>query len=141
MTARDNEDLLHRYIEEVWNQDDPDAVERFLDVSYQRHISPSRPPLGRDEQIVRLRSLRTAFPDIRLTVEDVVASGDLVWFRGTMRGTHLGELLGLAPTGAEVTVGLIDIWRVVDGRVVEHWGGPDMFDLFRQLGATFSPAA
>jgi predicted ester cyclase len=58
-----------------------------------------------------------------------------------MCGTHHGELMGIAPTGKQVTVGLVDMIRVEDGKFVEQWGGPDLFDLLRQLGAVFSIAA
>ena len=140
MSERDNAELLRRYIQEVWDEGNPAAVERFVDPSFRRHIAPTLPPLNLEEQVVRLQGLRTAFPDVTLELADVAAYGDLVAFRSTMRGTHRGELLGIPPTGEQVTVALVDMWRVSGGRVVEQWGGPDMFDLLRQLGATFDVA-
>lgn len=73
-----------------------------------------------------------------LTVEEVTAENDRVAFRSVIRGTHLGEFAGISPTGKQVVVGLLDVIRIENGRVVEQWGGPDLFDLFRQLGATFT---
>ena len=140
MTEHDNAELLRRYMQEVWDERNPTAVERFVDPSFRRHISPTLPPLNTQEQVVRLKGLRTAFPDVTLELADVAVSGDVVAFRSTLRGTHRGELLGIPPTGKQVTVGLVDMWRVLNGRVVEQWGGPDMFDLLRQLGATFDVA-
>jgi steroid delta-isomerase-like uncharacterized protein len=128
-----NNDLVHSYMDEVWHKGNPDAVEEFLDDNYVRHVSPTSPPIGRQDQIDRLKGFRSAFPDIKITVEDVVASGDRVAFRSTMRGTHQGEFLGVAAAGTQVEVHLLDLWRISEGRVIEQWGGPDIFDLLRQL--------
>lgn len=133
MSAEANEQLLARYVREVWDEGNLDALERFLSPSYKRHVSPTLPPLDRNGQIQRLRGFRSAFPDITLTVEDVVAGDDRVAFRSTIRGTHRGPLAGLAATENEIEVTLVDIVRIEDGLFVEQWGGPDMSDLFRQL--------
>jgi predicted ester cyclase len=128
---------LRRYVEEVWNAANPAGVELFVDPRYWRHTSPTAPPLDVPGQIERLKGFRKAFPDVTITVEDILAEGDLVAFRSTMRGTHSGEFLGIPPTGKAITVGLVDVIRVADGKFMEQWGGPDLFDLLRQLGATF----
>lgn len=135
MSPDDARELLHHYIAEVWDDGDPEAVERFASESYRRHRSPGSEPLDREQQIERLKGFRVAFPDITIEVEDIVTEGDLLAFRSTMRGTHRGEFLGIAPTGRQVTVGLVDMVRVEDGRFAEQWGGPDLFDLVGQLGA------
>ena len=111
-------------------------MEEFAAATFQRHTSPNAEPLDRNAQIERLKGFRAAFPDITIEVEDVVESGDLIAFRSTMRGTHLGEFLGIPASGRQVTVGLLDLVRVADGEFIEQWGGPDMLDLLRQLGAT-----
>jgi steroid delta-isomerase-like uncharacterized protein len=136
MSEAENKDLLRRYMGDVWEKGDPTAVRRFLAQSYQRHLSPTKPPLDLAAQVERLQGFRSAFPDARITVEDVIAEGDRVAFRSTFRGTHREPFFGIAPTGREVTVGLVDIIRVEDGRIVEQWGGPDVFDLLQQLGAS-----
>jgi steroid delta-isomerase-like uncharacterized protein len=130
-------ELLERYIAEVWDAGDPAAVERFAADSYRRHTSPQSEPLDMDQQIERLKGFREAFPDISIEVENMVTDGHLLAFRSTMRGTHRGEFFGIAATGREVTVNLVDMVRIEDGRFVEQWGGPDMLDLARQLGARF----
>ncbi len=96
-------------------------------------MTASLPPLDRGAQRDRLEGFRTAFPDVTIELEDVVAEDDRVAFRSTMRGTHLGEFLGIGPTGRTVEVGLVDIIRIQDGRFAEQWGGPDLFDLVGQL--------
>lgn len=131
----DHEALLRRYIHDVWDEGNPDAAVEFLDADYVRHVSPTRPPLHRDQQIDLLRGFRAAFPDISIEVQDVIASGDRLAFRSVMRGTHRGTFLGIEPTGQKVEVNLLDIWRIRHGKVVEQWGGPDTHDLTRQLQA------
>ena len=135
MSTELNKTLLHRYIEEVWEKENPAAVDNFLAPTYARHRSPTTPPLTREGQKQLLAAFRTAFPDVKITIEDVIAEGDKVAFRSTMRGTHQGEFLGIAPTGQEVTFGLLDVIRIEDDKFVEQWGGPDIYDLMQQLRA------
>jgi predicted ester cyclase len=85
--------------------------------------------------------LLRAYPDIHVAVEDVIADGDKVVSRHTVTGTHLGEHLGVAPTGRAVTYNEIFIFRVADGRVAEIWGVVDVFAQLRQLGAIPGPTA
>jgi predicted ester cyclase len=77
---------------------------------------------------------REAFPDSYFTVEDMVAEGDKVATRKTFHGTHRGEFLAIPPTGQQISIGLIDIVRVADGKVVEHWSIADNLGMMRQLG-------
>jgi len=135
MSTELNKTLLHRYIEEVWEKENPAAVDDFLAPTYARHRSPTTPPLTREDQKQLLAAFRTAFSDVKITIEDVIAEGDKVAFRSTMRGTHQGEFLGIAPTGQGVTFGLLDVIRIEDGKFVEQWGGPDIYDLMQQLRA------
>jgi predicted ester cyclase len=141
MSGSENKTLLHRYLREVWEKDNPEAVRGFLEPNYRRHTSPDAAPLTLDDQVQRLISFRTAFPDIQIVIEKVITEGDYIAFRSTMRGTHHGELMEIAPTGKQVTVGLLDVMRLENGKIAEQWGGPDLFDLLRQLGAVFSIAA
>ncbi len=74
-----------------------------------------------------------AFPDMRITVEDMIAEGDRVAARVTMRGTHQGEFQGITPTGKRVQVRAMDMFRIADGKIVEHWGhGDDPTDILRE---------
>jgi predicted ester cyclase len=78
-------------------------------------------------------ALLRAFPDIRVTTEDVVAEGDKVVYRNTVTGTHLGEYRGMPPTGRSVTYGEIFIIRFADGLIAEIWGVVDVFAQLKQL--------
>ena len=80
-----------------------------------------------------IRDVYAAIPDIAFTIEDAVEQGDIIWMRVTARGTATGPFFG-PPSGRPVEITVIDIARVVDGRIVEHWGVPDRFALLAQTG-------
>jgi predicted ester cyclase len=80
-----------------------------------------------------MRDVHQAFPDIRFTIEDSVESGDMIWVRVRGRATAAGPFFG-PPTGRPVDFTVIDVCRVVDGRITEHWGVPDRFALLAQTG-------
>lgn len=136
MTESDHKPILRRYLQEVWNEANPSAVTRFAAPDFRRHQSALGEPLDTEGQISRIRGFQAAFPDVTITVEDVVAQGDLIAFRSVMRGTHQGEFMGIPATGRTIEVGLLDLIRVEDGRFAEQWGGPDILDLLRQLGGS-----
>jgi predicted ester cyclase len=79
--------------------------------------------------------MRAVFPDGYHTFRDVIAEGDKVVTSGTYRGTHQGELMRVPPTGKRVTFSVVHIDRVVDGKIVEHWGQGDTMALMKQLKA------
>jgi steroid delta-isomerase-like uncharacterized protein len=96
---------------------------------------PGVPPT-KEGTLDYFRSLLTAFPDMRMDVEDLIASDDKTVARVRATATHRGEFMGVPPTGAHVEVRLIDIMRFDgDGLVSEHWGVADMLSLMQQLGA------
>jgi predicted ester cyclase len=138
VSAEENKALVRSYIEKVWHQKNSAAIDEFLAVNYQRHTSPNVAPVNREGQKQRLVGIRAAFPDITLTLEEILAEGDRVAFRSTIRGTHQNIFQGIPPTGRQVTVSLLDIVRVEDSKIVEHWGGPDFLDWLQQLGAVIS---
>ena len=80
-----------------------------------------------------MRYLRSAFPDVRAELVSIVEDGDRVGVHDQLVGTHRGEYRGVAPTGREVRVDFIHVFRVADGRIVERWGVADTAELMRQL--------
>ena len=134
-----NKTVVRRYLQEVWQKRNPEALEKFLSADYRRYLSPAAEPLTLEAQKARLTGFHEAFPDLQFTLEDIFAEGDRVAFRSTIEGTHQGVFQGVAPTGKTVKVSLVDIVRVEDGVITQHWGGPDLLDLLKQLGATVSP--
>ena len=82
---------------------------------------------------------RSAFPDFKVTIDDMIAEGDKVVVRGTWSGTHKGEFMGIPATGKSVSFGVIDTVRIAGGKMVEHWGLMDNFRLMQQLGVIPAP--
>lgn len=80
-----------------------------------------------------IRDVHRATPDISFTIEDAVERGDTIWVRVRARGTATGPFFG-PPSGRPIDITVVDIARVVDGRIVEHWGVPDRFALLAQTG-------
>jgi predicted ester cyclase len=89
-----------------------------------------------DQMKELVTSFRQSFPDARILIEDIVAEGDLVAARLREQGTHAGAFQGIQPTGRRVTYGSMTFLRVVDGRIVEHWGLLDMPSLLQQIGSS-----
>jgi steroid delta-isomerase-like uncharacterized protein len=88
-----------------------------------------------------ISSLRRGFSDFRLTIEDLVVAGDVVWTRTTATGTHDGVFAGNPATGKQIRIDVFDVLRVVDGKIVEHWGVPDRLGVLQQIGAMRRPQA
>jgi steroid delta-isomerase-like uncharacterized protein len=83
----------------------------------------------------------SAFPDLHVTTEDLIADGDRVVARYTWRGTHRGDFFGIPATGRSVTVAGTSIYRISDGKIAEEWWLEDLLGLMRQIGAVPAPAA
>ena len=139
MGAEENKVLVRRFVEEVQNQGRLDLLDALVAPDFHNHSAP--PGLPADAAGVKqvLALFRTAFPDGRMTVEDMVAEGDKVVTRKTFRGTHLGPFLGMPPTGRPVEMQLIDCLRVSEGKVQEHWLQADDLGLLQQLGIIPAP--
>jgi predicted ester cyclase len=139
MSTEENKSLVRRYVEQILNRGNMAVADELLAPDYKRYTSPTAVPLTVDVQKQRLAGIRAAFPDWHLTVEDMIAEGDRVAFRATIRGTHMGVFQNVAPTGKQVTVSALDIVRIEKGKFIEHWGGPDLLNLLQQLGAVVAP--
>lgn len=141
MSTEANKSIVRRYVEEVQNEGNLAALEELTAPAYVNHGAPPGVPPNR-EGIKQLTAIfRQAFPDGRMTIEDMVAEADRVATRKTFRGTHQGELMGVPPTGKAVAIGLMDIARLVDGKVVESWHVGDDLGLLQQIGALPPPSS
>ena len=94
---------------------------------------------GLTETVAVMAMRAAAFPDLRLRVEQVIAEGDMVAYRVSMRGTHTGTFAGVAATGRSVEYSTIGIDRLENGRIVEHHANPDALAILRQIGAFPQP--
>jgi predicted ester cyclase len=104
MSLEENKTLLRSYIEEVLNKGNLNAVDRYYAPNCIDHSAPPGTPSGVDGIKQLLTVTLSAFSDIQVTIEDIVAEDDKIVSRFTIRGTHTGEFMGIAPTGREITV-------------------------------------
>ena len=136
MSAEENKALVRRWFEAL-DKGDLEVINELLPVDYRDH-NPSIPnmPAGREGVQQAARLLRSAFPDAVHTIEEQIAEGDKVMTRVTTRGTFLGEIFGLQPTGRVVEVSGVAVHRIADGRLVEHWAILDMAGFVQQIGGS-----
>jgi len=87
----------------------------------------------------QLAAFRAAFPDLRVSIEDLLIDGDRFASRTTVTGTHTGDLMGMPATGRHISVEAVDIGRVENGRAKERWGGLNMYSMLTQLGVIPAP--
>jgi predicted ester cyclase len=140
--SEENKAILRRVTDEVFSQGNLDLVDELFAADYVLHDPgiPGGELRGPEDFKQRWVSMfRTAFPDLQLSVEDQVAEGDKVVTRYVGRGTHRGELMGIAPTGMEVSVGGSIISRVSGDRIEEEWNNFDALGMMQQLGAVPGP--
>jgi predicted ester cyclase len=136
------ESVARRLIEEAFNKGNLDVVDELTSPALSEHqnFGPDHAPGAAGVRAV-VESLRRAFSDFRLTIEDLTTAGDAVWLRMVATGTNDGSFMGNAPTGRPIRIDVFDVIRVQDGRMVEHWGVPDRLGAILQLGLLKPPAA
>lgn len=140
MTTEANKRIVRRYYEEVLNAGDVETLDKLAVADYVEHDPLPGQAAGREGLTQRVRMLRSAFAP-RFSIEDVVAEGDKVVVRWIHRGTHVGAFLGRPPTGKSFAMAGIDIHRLRDGRLAEHWHVVDLFGQLQQLGLIPGPGA
>lgn len=130
-----NRDLISRYFEKVWNQGNVDILDEILSSEYINHNpgfeNPKPGPVGLKPIVL---AIRKGFPDLKYIVERMVVAEDHVAVHVTMTGTHTGVFFGILPTGKSISVSQMQIERIVDGKMVEHWRVTDDLSMMRQLG-------
>lgn len=118
-----------------FDQGNLEKVQELLAANFVAHIPGASEALNREAFMQSvLMAFRSAFPDGIHRFEDVIAEGGKVVTRGTFSGTHRGELQGIPPTGKQITIPFFHIDRIVDGKLVEHWGQSDLLALMQQVG-------
>jgi steroid delta-isomerase-like uncharacterized protein len=126
-----NKALIREHYDATINAFRPAAIDRQIAADFVDHGSPES--CGPEGVKAHIKALRIAFPDLSVTIEDMVAEGDLVAVRGTWRGTHQGEFRGVPAIGRKVEFGGMVFWRVAGGQIRERWGLIDTPSLMRQL--------
>jgi steroid delta-isomerase-like uncharacterized protein len=140
MAAEQDKALIGRFVDEIFNRGNMSLADEVMTPDFVEHEQlPPGIPSGREGVKVLASMMRSAFPDFKATIEDIIAEGDKVVIRMTWSGTHKGEFMGIPATGKRVSIGVIDIIRVSGGKVVEHWGQMDSMGMMQQLGAIPAP--
>ncbi len=139
MSTEDNKALLRQFYEEVLNQHNLAAMEKYIAPDCMDHTLPPGMPQGIEGVKMFTSIFLTAFPDIRNKAEDMIAEGDKVVARISFDGTHQGAFQGIPPTGKQVKVPGIDIVRISGGKIVEHWSNFDQMGMLQQLGVIPAP--
>jgi predicted ester cyclase len=129
-----NKSVIRRFVEEVQNKKNWDVYDELNDPAFVNHSAPPGIPSDREGGKIYLGAFLNAFPDCRFTIDDMIAEGDQVVTKKTFTGTHEAEFAGIPPTGKRVTLQFVDIMRVRDGRIVEHWLSMDQLSFMQQLG-------
>lgn len=135
MSVEENKVLVRRLMEDDIGRGDEAVAAAIIHPGFVDHTNPPGMQHGLAGHTAIVRLFRATFPDLEWRIDDLIAEGDKVVARTTMRGTHQGAFFGLPPTGKTVEMAGIHILRIADGRIAEHWGTNDDLSLMRQLGA------
>jgi predicted ester cyclase len=135
MHAPRNRELVRRFVEDYQVGADEQTFDELIHPDF---VDQSRPPgiaLGPEGVRQQLEGYRATFEGLQVTILHQVAEGDLVMTHKLLRGTHAREFMRIEPTGREVSIEVMDVLRLQDGRLIEHWAVVDVFGLLAQLGA------
>jgi steroid delta-isomerase-like uncharacterized protein len=139
MSAEKNKAILRRFWEEVFNGRNLALIDELFAKNWVYHGPAGQEVHGPEGLKQYLTMYFSAFPDLHAKVEDVFTEGDRVGSRATCRGTHNGVLMGIAPTGKQVTITVICLSRLMNDKIVEDWELVDLFGMMQQLGTVPSP--
>lgn len=134
----DNKKLVSRIWEEIWNKGALEAADEIFSLNYVGHL-PTMQVQGPDEFKELVGAYRNAYPDVHLDVKDVFGDGDRVAVRWVSCGTHLGALMGIAPSGNQIEIMGISIFLIKNGKVAEEWETFDTLKMMQQIGAIQRP--
>ncbi len=133
-----NKELVRQLLEDDISRGDACVAEQIIHPDFIDHTNPPGMQHGLAGHNAIVSLFRAAFPDQWWEIHDLIAEGDKVVARTTMRGTHLGDFFGIPATGRSVTLPGVHVLRIADGRIAEHWGSNDDLGLMRQLGVVQS---
>ena len=139
MSIEANKEVVKRFIEEVQSQHRMEVVDELIAADYSDHASGPGIIPGKEGFKQFFGMMLQTFPDLHATIHDQIGEGDKVVTRKTFTGTQKGEYMGQPPSGKQIELSVIDIFRVVDGKLVEHWMQADFLGMMQQLGITPPP--
>jgi steroid delta-isomerase-like uncharacterized protein len=135
MSTETDKALVNRIAHDIWNSGNLAAVDEIMAPDARYH-GPHMPNGlgGRDDWRNAIAMYRRAFPDARVTFDELIVAGDRIVGRWSATGTHNGELPGMAPTGTEIAISGITIYRIADDQITEAWEQLDLLGMWQQLG-------
>lgn len=133
MTTEERKEVVIRFNREFLEKNNTEVLKELVADSFINHTAAPGIPKDVSGLIQFIGMLHKGFPDIKIEIHDMIAEGDLVATRKTFHATHLGEIMGHAPTGKKVTFNVMDFVRVQNGKYVEHWGRNDVMQVIQQL--------
>jgi steroid delta-isomerase-like uncharacterized protein len=139
-SVEENKELVRRLIYEDINRGDREVASQIIAADFIDHTNPPGLQHGLEGHNMVVSIFHAAFSNFGFEIEEMIAEGDKVAIRVTMRGTHTGDLFGIPPTGKSVEVSGTHFLRCANGRVAEHWGTNDDMGLMQQLGVVPAPA-
>ena len=126
--------ITHRLFDEIFNQGRV-AIAEEIYASHLVNHDPHHPDIHTLADVKRfVQTYRTAFPDLHITIQDMITQDDKVVIRWSAHGTHAGTLINLPPTGRQITITGMNILRITNGKIQEEWANWDIFSLMQQLG-------
>jgi len=135
MSVEENKAVVRRLIEEAYNKGNLAVIDEYTSADF-IFRSGQQEAKGPEAIMQLVTTLRSAFPDIHMTIDDIVAEGDMVAHRFTYQGTFTGELAGIAPTGKQFKITMAGFTRFAGGKQVEGWAYGDSSTLYQQLGVS-----
>jgi steroid delta-isomerase-like uncharacterized protein len=135
MTPEASKQVLIRFTDFINTASETLAAELISPDAIFRVPGRSEPMRGPAGYLAIIHMMGGGFPDIQWTLEEMVAEGDKVAARFTMRGTHLGTFFGAPSTGKKIAVQALNICRLSGGQIIEETGQPDLLGLLQQIGA------
>jgi len=129
-----NKTLIRRY-QDAYNSNKLDVLDELLHPDWTTNAWPDGVPQSVESAKAFYHVVQEMFADVDYTTEDLIAEGDRVVQRWTFRANHVGEFLGLPPSGKTITAAGISIFRIADGKIIQHWAFADDLGFLHQLGA------
>ena len=133
--SAENKALFQRFVDGM-NAKDTDAIGQLMSADFIDHDLPPGQEPGIEGMVAMMRGFFAAFPDLKVTINQLIAEGDLVAATMTTEGTQTGEFMGMPASGKKISMTEMHMVRVVDGKAVEHWGVADAMGMMQQLGLT-----
>jgi len=137
--SHDNKSIVRRFIDEIFVHSRAASADELVAPDFTPHSWPGVEP-GIENLKRAMKRVSAGLSDVRMDIDDILAEGDKVAVRLTASATHTGEFMGIPPSGKSYRISETHIFRVVNGKVREHWRDADMLGMMRQLGAFPEPA-